>query len=60
MPLVGANVVLENTSKGTTSDVKGKFKLDFDKLPVNIKVTYIGFQSKNVTVKDGSFLNGIG
>ncbi len=56
LPLVGANVVVENTTIGTTSDVKGKFKLQVDKLPVNIKVTYIGFQPKTIEVKNQSFL----
>ncbi|MDC3104091.1 carboxypeptidase-like regulatory domain-containing protein, partial [Flavobacteriales bacterium] len=46
LPLIGANIVVENTTIGTTSDVNGKFKLEVDKLPVNIKVTYIGFQPK--------------
>jgi outer membrane receptor protein involved in Fe transport len=57
LPLIGANIVLENTSKGTTTDANGKFHLDFNgEFPFDIKVSFIGFQSKNVTVKDGSFL----
>jgi len=56
LPLIGANIVIENTTIGTTSDVNGKFKLEFDKLPVNIKVTYIGFQPKTIEVKNQSFL----
>lgn len=57
LPLIGANIVLENTSKGTITDANGKFHLDFNgDFPFDIKVSFIGFQSKNVTVKDGSFL----
>ena len=57
IPLIGANIFLENTSKGTTTDANGKFHLDFNgEFPFEIKVSFIGFQSKNVTVKDGSFL----
>lgn len=57
LPLVGANIVLENTSLATTTDAKGKFHLDFNcEFPFDIKVSFIGFQSKNVTVKDNSFL----
>ena len=56
LPLVGANIVVENTTIGTTTDVNGKFKLQVDKLPVNIKVTYIGFQPKTIEVKNKSFL----
>ena len=56
LPLVGANIVVENTTIGTTTDINGKFKLQVDKLPVNIKVTYIGFQPKTTEVKNQSFL----
>ncbi|MBL6663952.1 MAG: TonB-dependent receptor [Flavobacteriales bacterium] len=56
LPLIGANIVVENTTIGTTTDVNGKFKLQVDKLPVNIKVTYIGFQPKTIQVKNQSFL----
>ena len=57
LPLVGANIVLENTSIGTTTDANGKFHLDFNgEFPFDIKVSFIGFQSKNITVKDNSFL----
>ncbi len=56
LPLIGANIVVENTTIGTTTDVNGKFKLQVDKLPVNIKVTYIGFQPKTIEVKNQSFL----
>ncbi len=57
LPLMGANIVLKNTSIGTTTDANGKFSLDFNgEFPFDIKVSFIGFQSKNVTVKDNSFL----
>ena len=57
LPLIGANIVLKNTSIGTTTDANGKFFLDFNgEFPFDIKVSFIGFQSKNVTVKDNSFL----
>jgi len=56
LPLIGANIVVENTTIGTTTDVNGKFKLQVDKLPVNIKVTYIGFQPKTIEVKNQSNL----
>jgi len=57
LPLMGANIVLKNTSIGTTTDANGKFSLDFNgEFPFDIKVSFIGFQSKNETVKDNSFL----
>ena len=43
--LVGANVILEQTYKGTTTDLKGKFQ--FNHLPegkYTLKVSYIGYK----------------
>lgn len=58
LPLVGANIVLENTSKGTTADANGEFQLDVtQRFPFNIKVSFIGFQPKTITVEDASFLD---
>ena len=56
LPLLAANIVVENTTIGTTTDINGKFELEVDKMPVNIKVTYIGFQPKTIEVKNQSFL----
>jgi len=56
--LIGANVVVENTTQGATTGLDGKFHLDLTtKLPVKLKITYIGFQPKSVDVKDETFLN---
>ncbi len=56
--LIGANVVVENTTLGTTTGVDGKFHLDLaNPLPIKLKVSYIGFQSKSLEVKDFTFLN---
>lgn len=43
-PLIGANLILENTNKGTTTDIKGQFI--FNNLPVgtySVKISYIGY-----------------
>ena len=45
-PLIGANLVILNTTDGTTTDIDGNFKLDVNKLPVKLKASYIGYQSK--------------
>ena len=49
-PLIGATVVEQNTSNGTITDVDGAFRLTVAKLPVSIKVSYIGYSEKVVTV----------
>ena len=57
-PLFGANIIIENTIKGTTSDLDGNFHLDIEEqLPVKLIVSYIGFQAQNITVKNHNFLN---
>ena len=55
-PLIGANIVILNTTQGSTTDLDGNFKLDINKLPVKLKASYIGYQSKTVEVKNMSFL----
>lgn len=49
--IIGANVVVLGTTNGTITDFDGNFSLS---VPDNsqIKVTYIGYQSQNVAVKD--------
>ncbi|MGC6490270.1 MAG: TonB-dependent receptor [Flavobacteriales bacterium] len=55
-PLIGANLVILNSTNGTTTDLDGNFKLNINKLPVKLKASYIGYQSKTVEVEDISFL----
>ena len=55
-PLIGANILILNSTQGSTTDLDGNFKLDINKLPVKLKASYIGYQSKIVEVKNMSFL----
>lgn len=51
LPLFGATIVQQGTSKGATSDANGKFALKVD-MNSNIEISYIGFKTlvvKNVT-----------
>ncbi|MEE2931738.1 MAG: carboxypeptidase-like regulatory domain-containing protein [Bacteroidota bacterium] len=44
--LIGANVVIENTTIGTTTNLNGKFRLATDKLPpIKISITYLGYET---------------
>ena len=48
-PLIGASVVIENLTKGTTTDVDGRFILE--EVPIgrhNLKVTYIGYEERTL------------
>lgn len=51
LPIIGASINIQGTSKGTISDMDGKFTLE---VPANsiLKVTCIGFLSKEITVNN--------
>ena len=49
--LIGANVVIPSTSKGTMTDFNGYFEIETQKLPVEIEVSFIGFEKKTITVE---------
>lgn len=50
-PIIGANIIIENTMLGTCSDINGKF--DFRNIHAGeyqLLVTYIGYQSEKIGV----------
>jgi len=51
-PLIGANVIWENTKSGTVTDSSGNFSIQ-DKLDGNriIKISYVGFTTERLDVK---------
>ncbi len=44
-PLIGANVLIKGTVKGTTTDIEGRYQLDFEQKQVTLVVSYVGYQS---------------
>jgi TonB-linked SusC/RagA family outer membrane protein len=48
--LIGASVTLKGTTKGTTTDVNGKFLLEVPKDAGTLTVSFIGYQSKDVVL----------
>ncbi len=57
-PIIGANIIIEGTAEGTTSDWDGTFEFSTDKsLPINLEVTYIGYSDKIITVDENKRLN---
>lgn len=51
-PLIGANVLLKGTLKGTATDIEGKFKInDIEDGTHILVVSYLGFQSKEVEIE---------
>ncbi len=57
IPLPGVNVLVKNTTKGTSTDFDGNFSLT--DVPVNsvLTISYIGFQTQEITVTQSQSLN---
>lgn len=51
MPLEGASIFAQNTTKGTLSDKEGTFKLYLDKGGYEIVVSFTGYMSKTINVE---------
>lgn len=51
-PIIGASVVVVNTTNGCITDFDGKFSLEVSQLPVKVQITYIGYKPQVVTVSD--------
>lgn len=49
--LIGATVVEAETTNGSVTDLNGKFSINCSRLPVTLKVDYMGMDSKLVLVK---------
>jgi len=51
-PLIGANVIITNTTNGAITDIDGSFELHYGgELPVLLDITYAGYESKQYTVE---------
>ncbi len=54
-PVIGASILAEGSTNGTTTDIDGRFSLDVS--PGSLLIfSYIGYQSQKVAVKDKSVL----
>jgi len=52
-PLIGANVLIENSSEGTVTDYDGTFEFTTqEELPFTLVVSYVGYGTKNIEVTD--------
>ncbi|MBK7429207.1 MAG: TonB-dependent receptor [Saprospiraceae bacterium] len=56
-PLIGVNVGIKNSNKGTITDFDGKYSLDVDDLNVTLVVSYIGYAPQEVPVNGRTELN---
>ena len=55
-PLIGANVLIEGTNKGTVTDFDGKYTIKAKVGDVLI-VTYLGFEASRITVGNSTTIN---
>ncbi len=51
-PVIGATVIVENSSVGTSTDIDGNFTLAVKNYPATIKVSSIGYNPKSVKVTE--------
>lgn len=49
-PLVGASIILSGTTIGTTADVEGKFSISVPENATTLKVSFIGYTTKEVSI----------
>ncbi|WP_245545600.1 STN domain-containing protein [Gillisia limnaea] len=52
LPLSGATVVELGTANGTITDFDGNFILNVSEFPIILKISFMGFKSKEVSVED--------
>jgi len=56
VPLPGVTIVVKGTTKGTVTDVNGKFSIPAEK-GVVLQISFVGMQTKEITVADDSDLS---
>ncbi|MEW4924947.1 carboxypeptidase-like regulatory domain-containing protein [Algibacter sp. 2305UL17-15] len=57
-PLLGASVLIANTTKGVITDVDGAFRLSDVPIDKNVIISFLGFQTQSIKAKALMVLNG--
>jgi len=55
--LIGVNVVVKNTTTGTSTDMDGRFQLSVPSLQDTLVISYIGYQNLEVPINDRTEIN---
>ena len=55
--IVGSNISIKGTVRGTATDANGKFKIDVPNSASVLIFSYVGFGSKEITVGNQTSLN---
>lgn len=60
-PLIGANILLEGTTKGTVTDVSGNFRLELDDAEKNgtLVFSYVGYEKQSIAIESRTSVNVI-
>ena len=56
-PIVGANIIIEGTTIGTTTDIDGKFTLDINKDNAILIISFLGYNTERVAFTGQSNLS---
>ncbi|MBF8148605.1 TonB-dependent receptor [Winogradskyella sp. F6397] len=56
MPLPGVNVIVQGTSRGTTTDFDGNYTISVER-GVQLEFSYVGFITQTVTIENQTVLN---
>ena len=49
-PVAGANIVVQGTARGTTTDVNGNFKFMVDVADASLVISFIGFKTQTISI----------
>lgn len=55
-PLVGVNIFVQGTTEGTSTDLQGRFRIGLTNGEQILVFSYIGYESKEITVTDSADL----
>ncbi len=56
VPLPGVNIIIANSSKGTTTDFDGKYQIEVSSGDV-LKFTYVGYSTKSIAITNQTTLD---
>ncbi len=56
-PLIGANIVIKGTATGTVTDFDGNFKVEVEKGQNTLVISYVGYGSKEISIRNKNTLN---
>ena len=51
-PVIGVNVYQPASKSGTSTDVQGIFKIDYDALPLVLQLSHIGYENQNLVLEN--------